>query len=585
MINWCLLRTATVLCCIMRRPQPETRRKSSTIHYQTFPTPPPKSKGQPPSRSPPLSRRSHHGHHASSTSGPITSPLPKQQLAILAFIAVCEQTALNSISPYLPQMVSSFPEVDAGQVGLYVGTVASSFALAQFATNFVWRWLSDRIGRKPVILSRTLLMALGLLAFGFCKTLWQAVLVQVFIGLSNGNQGVVSTCLGEITDRNHQSRVFVYLPVIYGLGGITGPLVGGLLVPKDAHPTREKPYPYLPPNLLSGGILLVGMILSMIFLEESLEKAPNPPPLRKRVHNLFSRVWHSASSSRPAYLKVPDQAQSHINGNGTNDHEDDHEEDGYSDLDTESQASMPISLPHSNTDHAANGIRNRDTICLLASFFIFQLSNVYYSSLYPIFGAANPPTGRDLSPREIGVTIAFAGAATIMFQLGVFGKFREKIGNRKTYCVCMAGTVVAYLLTPWVGYKGARRRDGVISSGQKWLWVELEICLFVRAVASAGCLTSALFLVSEASPSKDLLKLTIIQDHQFRTQPRCTQPYPRSRPKPLCGWPCRWSLYCRRFVLSCHTCAAQGRSDGIRCLWWHYFRGIPADFGNTKQKL
>ena len=49
---------------------------------------------------------------------------------MLAVIALAEQTALNSISPYLPEMAATFPEVAEGQVGLYVGLIASSFALA-----------------------------------------------------------------------------------------------------------------------------------------------------------------------------------------------------------------------------------------------------------------------------------------------------------------------------------------------------------------------------------------------------------------------------------------------------------------------
>lgn len=76
-------------------------------------------------------------------------------------------------------MTSSFPEVDAGKTGLYVGLIASSFALAQFTTNFFWGWLSDRIGRKPVIMLSTLLTAASFVGFGFSRTLWQAILAQV----------------------------------------------------------------------------------------------------------------------------------------------------------------------------------------------------------------------------------------------------------------------------------------------------------------------------------------------------------------------------------------------------------------------
>lgn len=228
------------------RPKPVLRHTSSVGHYHSFPTNPPKSKGRPPinggggdaSKSSPISRSDSQDSHSSSSSKDVeqVSPLPVRQLFVLAVIALAEQTSLNSISPYLPAMTAQFPDVvDKSKVGLYVGIIASSFALAQvsystrhflprsatdvlaqFTTNLAWGWLSDKIGRKPVILVGTLLTAASFVAFGFCKTLWQAIVVQLCMGLVNGNQGIVSTVLGEITDRTNQSKAFTYLPVVYG---------------------------------------------------------------------------------------------------------------------------------------------------------------------------------------------------------------------------------------------------------------------------------------------------------------------------------------------------------------------------------
>ncbi|KAL8826778.1 MAG: hypothetical protein Q9170_007273 [Blastenia crenularia] len=487
-----------------RSSRPGLLERASTIHYQTFPTPPPRSKGQPPSLSPPSSSDGPgHRRHGSSASNNQQSPLPKRQLAILAVIALSEQTALNSISPYLPQMASTFPDVNPDQVGLYVGLIASSFALAQFATNFLWGWISDRIGRKPVVLMGTISTAACFLAFGFCRTLWQAIIVQVIMGLVNGNQGVVSTCLGEITDRSNQSRAFVYLPVIYGLGGITGPLLGGTLVKNGSRFSHHNPYPYLKPNLVSAAVLVVDLILTMYFLEESLEEARNLPPLGKRVGNLFSYAWQFASSSRPSYLRT--SRKDHEESSHRDRPSLDGEVESDTDSDGNSHESMPTLLPHNNTDLTRKYVFKRDTLLLLATFLIFQLANISYNSLYPIFGQASPPTGRALSPKEIGVSLAFAGAMTIFFQIAIFGKLRDRMGNKITYRVCLGGMVLAFLLTPWVGYKDASQGDGGISSGKAWLYVELGIVLLIRAVAAVGCLTSALLLITNSAPNHSVL--------------------------------------------------------------------------------
>ena len=461
---------------------PLIRRQSSTAHYQTFNSiSPPKSKGKPFSDSSnssnhDLSQPEHEHHEA--------SPLPKRQMAILAIISLSEQTALNSISPYLPEMAASFPGVNPSQVGVYVGTIASAFALAQLATNFFWGWVSDKIGRKPVILLGTILTAANFVAFGFCRNLPQAIVVQALMGLCNGNQGVVSTCLGEITDRSNQSKAFTYLPVLYGLGGITGPIVGGLLVSHNNpfNPSKPNPYPYLPPNLFSAAVLLVDFVLTAFFLEESLEQAQLMPPLGKRVKELFSWVWQFSSSTRPHYLRKHRPSSSRTTNDGTDDEEEEEQDD------------MPEIFPTGATEELkTRDVLNRDTILLLITYLIFQLSNVSFNSLYPVFAQAAPPTGRDLHPKEIGLSLAFAGAMTIVFQVGVFGKLRDKMGNRWAYRAGLAGFVVAFILMPWVGYK---KSSSGTTKRPLWLWLEIGTLLLIKTVAAVGGLTSALLLVS-----------------------------------------------------------------------------------------
>ncbi|KJX96347.1 MFS transporter like protein [Zymoseptoria brevis] len=497
------------------KPSLRQRQSSTTPHYQTFPTAPPRNAGRPP---PPTkkdsksqlhrpsngtpSRSSSTSSRSSSTSSHDETPLPKGQLAILAVIALAEQTALNSISPYLPSMASTFPDIKESEIGLYVGLIASAFALAQFATNFLWGWLSDRIGRKPIVLTGTILTAACFMAFGFCRTLWQAILVQLMMGLVNGNQGVISTCLGEITDRSNQSRAFTYLPVIYGLGGITGPLVGGLLVFQDKpfQPGVPNPYPYLWPNVFAALVLVIDFVLTAIFLEESLGPEGELPPLKKRMKSLFSWIWQfSGDSQRPTYTRPTTPSKSRP---GESNPLLSSASSTASEADSDVSSTNSTDLPHPET----HTVLNRNTLLLLSTYLLFQLSNIAYNSLYPIFSGSSPPIGRSLSPEEIGTSLAFAGAITIVFQVGVFGYMRDRLGNKTTYRLGLAGFVVSFGLMPWVGYKDGKDGSGSpTTKGKIFLWAELGGVLIIKTVASVGGLTSALLLITNSAPSHAVL--------------------------------------------------------------------------------
>lgn len=476
------------------------RRRSSTLHYQTFDTTPPKSRGRPisPMGSPgddsaPSSEAPAPSHHHG------RSPLPMKQMAVLAFIALAEQTALNSISPYLPDMASTFPEVEPSQVGVYVGTIASAFALAQFATNYFWGALSDRIGRKPVILLGTLLTALCFVGFGFCKTLGQAIAVQALMGLVNGNQGLVSTCLGEITDRSNQSKAFTYLPVLYGIGGITGPLVGGLLVFENIPFTKKaNPYPYLAPNLFSAAVLLVDFGVTAFFMEESLEDAGPLPQFGKRisrkVRHLFAWLWQfTGLSQHPTYLRVSNPT---LDDTDTAEEGEDHD----SDLDSASEISDRVMLHEPLT---WSELFTRDTVLLLLTYLIFALCNVSFNSLFPIFTQAKPPAGRNLTPREIGLSQGFAGLVTILFQICVFNRLRGKMGNRWSYRAGLFGFGISFLLMPLVGYKGEPGNGFT----RQYILLAVELCsvLLIKTVASVGGLTSALLLITNTAPNHAVL--------------------------------------------------------------------------------
>lgn len=473
-----------------------TARRQSTHHrYHTFPTSPPKTPGRRPNidfaasdtssirpTSPHLSDPFHRDEHHGST------PLPWEQLGLLAILSLAEQTALNSISPYLPDMVKSFPGMDEEQVGLYVGLLASAFALAQLTTNLLWGYVSDIIGRKPVMLMGTSLLCICFAFFGFCTRYWHVVSVHVAMGLLNGNAAVVPTCLGELTDRSNQSKGFTWLPVVYSLGSITGPALGGVLV-GTVEPSR---YPFLAPNILGALLLALSVIVLALWFEETLEERGDGFDwsskftwlccCMRRTKNSLKHTWHNPFSNDGAAEELGDEAG---------------EERGLLTPTVEENEDDPKGPTNPDTWRQ---IFNRTTIMLLISYLFFQVSNISFSSLYPLFASGPEPTGRELHPDVIGISLSFAGVFTILFQLFLFRPLKTRLGNLGTYRGSLLGFAICMALMPFVGYADSKPPFG-LGSGKIWLFVEMGAVLVIKNICAVGGLSSVMLLITNSAPS------------------------------------------------------------------------------------
>ncbi|KAK8075332.1 hypothetical protein PG997_009995 [Apiospora hydei] len=442
-------------------------------HYQTFPTPPPKTPGHQPSGG----ASSDDGGSDDDGDEHEPTPLPWRQLALLALLSLSEQTALNSISPYLPTMVKAFlAEGDESKVGLYVGLLASAFALAQLTTNLFWGYLSDIIGRKPVMLLGTSFLCICFAMFGFCTEYWHVMVVHVAMGLLNGNAAVVPTCLGELTDRSNQSKAFTWLPVVYSLGSITGPALGGLLVGTVA----EDQYPFLAPNILGASLLALSVAVLAIWYEETLEDQDGSMEWSERFEWFTSFFKKGKSGSK----KPVDDADSS-------------EEDRL--------LAPTIEEDESENDHKDPSdpetwkeIMNRTTVLVLLTYLIFQVSNISFSSLYPIYAAADPPTGRGLQSDVIGVSLSIAGIFTILFQLILFPPLKARLGNLGTYRGSLLGLAVSMALMPFIGYKES-------ASGKLWLYAEMGAILVIKNICAVGGLSSVMLLITNSAPSHSSL--------------------------------------------------------------------------------
>lgn len=98
---------------------------------------------------------------------------------------ICEPIAFMSIFPYIYYMVRDFG-VNEQDISFYAGMVTSAFTFAEFSTGMLWGRLSDKIGRKPVLLTGLAGTAISVLVFGFAPNIWVALIARALGGLLNG---------------------------------------------------------------------------------------------------------------------------------------------------------------------------------------------------------------------------------------------------------------------------------------------------------------------------------------------------------------------------------------------------------------
>jgi MFS transporter, DHA1 family, tetracycline resistance protein len=136
-------------------------------------------------------------------------------------------TGFTLILPVIPFLVGQY--VAPEQVGLYVGLIVSVFALCAFCAAPVFGSLSDRYGRRPILMLSLFGSAVGFLIFGLGGALWILFLGRIIDGLTAGNVSAIYAYVADTFAPAERGRIYGLLGAVGGLGFMLGPVAGGLL--------------------------------------------------------------------------------------------------------------------------------------------------------------------------------------------------------------------------------------------------------------------------------------------------------------------------------------------------------------------
>ena len=222
---------------------------------------------------------------------------PMLVLFLITFVNLLGFGLIIPLLPFYIERVGGGPEIITLVIALY--------SLLQFLTAPTIGRLSDRYGRRPVLIWTTAGVILSHVLLGFADSLWLVILARMIGGIAAGNVGVIFAYVADISSGADRAKFMGYLGAAFSLGFMFGPVIGGVLAGTEVETAN-----FMLPAFSAAGLTAVAWLCLLTFLPESLKPeyrsdaaGTGTLPLSAQLRTAFAnRHVHDAVDHRVAAL-------------------------------------------------------------------------------------------------------------------------------------------------------------------------------------------------------------------------------------------------------------------------------------------
>ncbi|HEY8572921.1 MFS transporter [Phenylobacterium sp.] len=194
-----------------------------------------------------------------------TPPRPWAALSLIALIFL-NMLGFGIVVPLLPFYGKSF-DAPAWQIAL----IFSAFSVGTFFGEPFWGRLSDKYGRKPLLVSTIVANGLCYLALAFAPNAWMAIVIRLAGGLFSGNGSIIQGYIADVTPPERRTRSMSWMSAAWNVGLIVGPTLGGLFAKPSLGPIG-----FQLPLFISAGLFLTSALSIALFIRESRQRETEP---------------------------------------------------------------------------------------------------------------------------------------------------------------------------------------------------------------------------------------------------------------------------------------------------------------------
>ncbi|KIJ36367.1 hypothetical protein M422DRAFT_232613 [Sphaerobolus stellatus SS14] len=394
-------------------------------------------------------------------------PYPTKQIICLLILAFAEPITYAQKAPYIPQLIEDLGIIgdDKRKVGYYSGFIDTVYYCVEGIFILQWSRISDRIGRRPVLLVGVIGLSFSSVCFGYSKTFLGVLISNSLAGVLNSNWAVTRSAMADILDSPRFTSTIVWQPAVWSAGTLIGSLLGGSL----SHPAEKYPnvfsgneiwkeYPFLLPCGLSATICAIIFILGFFLLKETLPKKQQRRALSASDDRGEFELLHEGSDPLASNVLT---------------------------------ANEPVSPSHPSL----RALLTRPMVIILVNYGIFVFHDISIGSIIPLFLAAPIEAGGlAFSSDQIGLCLAVISIYNMTFQVFAFAKVETRWGSEKLARWAMLAMVAIYLVFPIHGWMAKTGNLGFIT----WLLLLFQLMLVPFGLVGVTCFA---ILLTAATPS------------------------------------------------------------------------------------